>query len=301
MTGWVVASVALKLCVYLAAAAGIGGGSALALLAVRGGLTPRSRLPGAKGIFSVCLLGIPACAAFFFTRVGEFAEAGPAGMFDPVFVRILWESPVGAALQGRILGFTLLLSALMLLLVRREFRKDSALTGTLLLLFFAAVITSRTFHFTGHSAELGLPGNLAITAHVLATLCWAGALYPLWRATGRLDIKPLQEVLHRFGVLAAGLVSIVLIAGIVLLLLMFLSRTGDISLYYALVFASKLALVVALLLIAALHKWRAVPRLPLPGGLAAFRRSLGLEIAVAFAILVATAVLSTALGPFHGA
>lgn len=299
MSGWVVASVAVKLCIYLAVAAGIGGGFALGLIASRGQLPRGARIPGAIGTVAVCALGIAASTAYFFLRVGDFAETGLAGMFDPLFVQILWESPVGTALQERLLGFALLLLALAAFLGLAGRPGSRALAAIALLYVCAAAIIARTFNFTGHSTDLGLPGSLAITAHVLAALWWAGALYPLWRATSRLDLTPLQLVLHRFGVLAGGLVSVVLIAGVVLLLLLLRSRAGDISLYYAVIFVAKLALVVGLLLIAALHKWRSVPRLPLPGGLAAFRRSLRVEIVVVFAILVATAVLSTALGPFH--
>lgn len=301
MTAWVAASVALKVLIYLAAAAGIGGGFSLLLIANRGQLHDRERLPGARGVKTACALGVPAAIGYFLVRVGDFAAEGIAGMVDPLYVQLLWESPVGSTLQVRLIGIALLLVALAGPPPQRGRPGATRLACRALCYAVGALMTAASFNLTGHSAELGTAGSLLVTAHVAAALCWAGALYPLWFATSSLDVGRLQQVLHRFGVLAAGLVAVVLLAGSMLLFVILSSQAADMAGYYIAAMAFKMALVITLLLIAAHHKWRSVPRLERPGGLDAFRRSLRLECAVVLVIVMATAVLSTVLGPFHSA
>ncbi len=301
MTGWAVAGVIAKFCLYLAGAAGIGGIFTLLLIRTCQGSTPGEAAPGTRGVLAGCCLGLVTAVVYFLVRVGEFAASGLSGMTDPVFIEILWQSPEGSALVGKAAGFVALILALALSFRAAIQPGSRRLYAAIVLYIGGAAAIAYTFSFTGHSANLGSLGSAAIALHVLAALWWAGALYPLWKATGRLAAGPLQVVLHRFGQIAAGVVLMVVVAGGTLLYLLIGSRIGEVTLGYALGLGAKLSLVVLLFLLAAYHKWVAVPRLSRPGGTARFQRSLIAEVATALAILAATAILSTALGPFHGA
>lgn len=299
MSAWAAAAVGAKLAVYLCTGAGVGGNFALALMAWSNTASPARRLPGARGGIAFCALGLLVSTCYFLIRVGEFAEAGLAGMVDPLYLQILWDSPVGSALQGRLAGFLLLLASMIALAVPARRTVARLRSVMLLTALCGALLTVLTFNMSGHSASLGWLARLAITAHVLAALAWAGSLYALLQATRTLRAAALQDLLRHYGVLAGVLVAVALIAGGILLVLLYRSSSADVSLTYIAVLSAKLVLVAGLLLIAAHHKWRAVPRLTRPGGVAAFRQTLWLEIGLVAGILALTAILSTAMGPFH--
>ena len=301
MSAWLAASVAFKLCIYLAVAAAIGGCFTVILA---GACRPRPSewsMPGFRGTLALCVVGLLASSTYFFVRVGDFSGSGLAGMFDPLVARINWESPVGEALRFRLLGFTLLIAVM----ATYRLLPLGWMTWQYWLAAFvylaAAFMLAVTFSFTGHSVELGIAGTVAITVHVMAALWWAGALYPLWRATDSLEPIALQNLLHQFGVIAAGSLFLMVLAGGVLLYLLLIAPVESVSPVYAVTITAKLLLVAGLFLIAALHKWRAVPRLLAPAGRVSFRRSLFLEVVLMFAVLVLTATFSTVLGPYHSA
>lgn len=298
MSTWVIASIALKLCVYLAVALAIGGVSCMALTGAEVSRDDAAVVPGYRGAVAGCLFGVLASTAYFFVRVGDFAGSGAAGIFDPVFVQILWESPVGNALQYRLFGFSLLIGMLFTCpLVPSIWRVwHWCLLSVLYLIATASLAV--TFSLTGHSAELGAVASVAVIVHVLIALWWAGALYPLWRATFALDKSALQRVLHRFGIIAGVLLLLMVLGGGTLLYVLLFIPTESVSAGYAAAIIGKLALVALLFCIAAVHKWRSVPRLLLEGGLVNFRRSLCWEMAVMLTVLAVTAILSTVIGPF---
>ncbi len=298
MSVWVIASIAFKLCVYLAVALAIGGVSCLVLTAAGISRDDVARVPGYRGTVAGCLVGLLASSAYFFVRVGDFAGSGIAGIFDPPLVLILWESPVGHALQYRLFGFTLLIGLLLTYpLMPSDWRVWQWCVLTVL--YLAAIASlAVTFSLTGHSAELGPLASVAVTLHVLIALWWAGALYPLCRATSTLDKCTLQKVLHRFGIIAGGLLLLMVLAGGTLFYILLFIPDEAVSPGYAVAITVKLALVALLFSIAASHKWRTVPRLLLEGGLVSFRRSLRWEMAAMLAVLAVTAMFSTVIGPF---
>ncbi len=297
MTPWLLAGIALKLSVYLATAAAIGGSFALFLVAGAGKHVANEAVPGRRGIFSLCILGMFVSGAYFFVRVGEFAGMGWAGAFDPPLMQILWESPVGNVLQHQLAGFTL--TTIVLAACPRGRLPDGRWQRPVLGLCYMAALTllALAFSLQGHSTEHGLIGGAAVTVHVLMALWWAGALYPLWRASDSLDNTALQRVLHRFGLVATGPLLLMVLAGGALLYTLMFAPSGVIESAYAAAVIAKLSLVALLFAIAALHKWRTVPLLMEAGGRARFRRSLSLELILMFAVLALTAVFTTAVGP----
>ena len=100
----------------------------------------------------------------------------------------------------------------------------------------------------------------------------------------------------RFSRLGIGLVATLVITGIAMLLS--LIDVADLfTTDYGRLMLLKLMAFTALLIIAALNKWRYVPALSLPGGNQKLVRSIDREICGAAALLVVAAVLTTALGP----
>ena len=50
----------------------------------------------------VLVLSLFASAAWFFAKTGAFSESGLQGVFDPVMLEVMWDSPVGdVALASR--------------------------------------------------------------------------------------------------------------------------------------------------------------------------------------------------------
>jgi putative copper resistance protein D len=103
--------------------------------------------------------------------------------------------------------------------------------------------------------------------------------------------------LYRFGHIASGLLVGMILGGAVLLYLLVIAPDGEVSTVYATAVFVKLTIVTILFGIAAMHKWRSVPHLLQQGRIAAFQRSLGLEITLMLLVLALTSVLSSAIGP----
>lgn len=320
ISAWTIASILCKLLMYGGAAMAVGGILTTLLISFTNKQvssaskqpTPpmHGEIPGVICVIAASvLLGIGAAAANFFVQVGNFADVGPAGMFDPALRDILWQSQVGTAAAFQITGFLLALGVIAVpyILFRpgnsvfqknvpRKLRAPVAAAAVV-----AGLAISYAFTLAGHSVDYGLAGSAAILLHTFAVFWWMGSLYPLWRATHVLDRQDLHTAMARFGTIAAGFVAVVLAAGSVLLWLM-VDSPGDILFTrHGQLLGLKLVFVCTILGLAARHKWRLVPHLERDGnGRAKLRRSIAWEIAVAAIILVLTAVLSTAVSPTHG-
>ena len=149
----------------------------------------------------------------------------------------------------------------------------------------------------GHSLDgprWALGSLLAL--HLLAVAYWVGALWPLRRAAASPSAAGLM---HRFGVVATGVVGLLVAVGASFAWLM----TGDLGALlgtaYGWTLLGKLALVAGLLGLAAHNKLRLTPALAQgdPAAAAALRRSIGWEIALVALILLATATLTTVTTP----
>lgn len=295
---WIMASIITKAMIYCGAAAAIGGGFSTLLVQSTPSPTPaRSNL--CTGVIAAALcLGIIAAITDFFLQVGNFSESGLVGMFDGMMIGLLWDSPVGNAMALKV---TAMLIALVVLLLSACSRPHQSPRGkrlfTVLVLAASSLMLGYAFSLTGHSADLSLPANLAISLHTIAALWWVGSLYPLWRATDRLDALSLQAVMHRFGQIATVFVALLAIAGGVLVYLLIGTPQEMVTSGYGLMLTTKLCAVAVILLLAARHKWSLVPHLANPAKVTALRHSIAWEGLVAAVILIITAILSTAMGP----
>ncbi|MGB1011303.1 MAG: copper resistance D family protein [Thiolinea sp.] len=292
-----------KLLVYLGSAAVIGGWFSLMLIREQPELSNAIR----RYILTGVLLALVAVAMNFFAQVGSFAESGWGGLFDAMYVAMLWDSPVGSSVVFRICALSLMLCAS--LLASRNAFNASSLTNSdlrrLLLVLIAgtgSLLLAFSYSLIGHTAELDWIARLLISLHVLIALGWIGSLLPLWQAcrdANQHNANPevLQQLMYRFGRIAMGLVAVLLVCGVVLAYQLLGSVSELISTPYGLLLLAKMGLVAVMLSFAVWHKWRLVPQLTDQAAVLRLQRSILLEGLTGLSILLVTILLTTVVGP----
>ena len=283
---------ATKLLIYLGGAAVIGG-LFIAVLA-KGQLSLMMSVR--RFVLLGSVIGLLAVGINFLAQVGSFAESGWEGMIDATYVAMLWDSSIGQSVSLRAGAFGLAL----VLIVFAWFRPiDEHFPRPLLIAFFsaAAFLLVVSFNLIGHSSALPLLTRLLLSLHVLIALLWMGSLFPLWKACRTMDISALPALMHRFGVIAMGLVGVLIICGGVVAYQLLGSVMELVTTPYGLMLLAKIAFVALILGFAAWHKFRLVPGLATEQGVARLQRSIMWEGVVGFAILVVTLLLTTLVGP----
>ena len=283
---------ATKLLIYLGGAAVIGG-LFIAVLA-KGQLSLMMSVR--RFVLLGSVIGLLAVGINFLAQVGSFAESGWEGMIDATYVAMLWDSSIGQSVSLRAGAFGLAL----VLIVFAWFRPiDEHFPGSLTTAFFcaAALLLAASFNLIGHSSALPVLARLLLSLHVLIALLWMGSLFPLWKACRTMDISALPALMHRFGVIAMGLVGVLIICGGVVAYQLLGSVMELVTTPYGLMLLAKIAFVALILGFAAWHKFRLVPELATEQGVARLQRSIMWEGVVGFAILVVTLLLTTLVGP----
>ena len=277
-----VAAVAAKAAGYVAALLAMGG--VLFAATFRRHADPATLRLARRIAAGAALAGLVVLALRFGIRAARISGMGLEAATDPVMLGFVWQSPLGTAAIWRGLGEVAILTVLMPGAVRH-----------LALLGAGAVAAS--YAQVGHTlGEPRLALAALLIAHLLAAAFWAGSLIPLAHAA---RTAPGATVLHRFGLVAAWTVSILLAAGVVLAWLLSGSLPALVGTAYGLTLLAKVALVGALLGLAALNKWRLVPALAAGDASAAasLRRSIAVEVAAVIAIALLTAALTTVTTP----
>nr|WP_244422846.1 CopD family protein [Bradyrhizobium sp. ORS 278] len=139
---------------------------------------------------------------------------------------------------------------------------------------------------SGHAATAP-PAWLSRTAvglHGMAVTFWLGALVPLAALTMTADAGA-AAALRRFSVIAMPVVGVLLVTGVWLAMVELESLRALVETTYGLLLSSKLALVVLLLALAALNRYRLVPAFASDPKSLALSRSILLECALGVAIL----------------
>ncbi len=291
--GWELASLACKLLLYLGAAVALGG----ALCLLRGGdRGPAARRALLRYALAGPLLGVPAAAGAFLAQVGQVAGRGPAGAFDPAMMRLLLDTPAGDLALFRLLGFAAMLAGALAALRRRDGTGNRALMGGttagMLLLLYG-------FRFGGHMSTLSPAAQLAHAFHFAAFAAWIGALPPLLRLTRTETPAALRSVMTRFGRDAVWVVPPMLAAGAFMATRLLHAPAELTGTAYGRALLLKLALAAVALGLAALNRLALTPGLERPGSPARLRLSIRIEMLAALALLLATAWLSTLIGPPH--
>lgn len=265
-------------------------GSALTLLTLSRLGDPAAR-EAARTAGRVAAAGAAVAAVASVLRIpvrASFLMGGSlAGAFDPAIVAMIVGSPLGTSLGVRLAGLALISLA--------AWRRPGArLAGSV-----GAVLVCASFALRGHS--LGEPRvvlGALVTLHVMGLAFWVGAFAPLHRLAGT-DARAAGALAAEFGAWAVWIVPALAAAGAAL----FVTLTGDpaaaLDTPYGRLLAVKLILFTLLLGLAAYNRYRLTPALRAgdPRAGAHLRRSIRGEALAVLAILVTTAVLTTAVSP----
>jgi copper transport protein len=288
-SGWQAVAAAARFAQYGALLAASGGGFFLALVIWdRRPLRPTAR----RYTLAAASLAAIASALTLGAEGGLLAlPALPAGLIDAA----TWEAGA-ASPQGPSVALTLLGLALLAWSLRR-----AGAAPPRALVLAGAVLALAGLAATGHAATapprwLGTP---MVLLHAVAAAAWIGGLWPLLRV---LHAAPAERaaVVRRFSAMAAGAVALLAAAGAGLALLQVRSLPALVETAYGRILLAKIGAVLALLACAAVNKWRLTPALSGARGAAAalgLRRSIGLELALAAAVMAATVALGTVPPP----
>ncbi|PKG81443.1 copper-binding protein [Colwellia sp. 75C3] len=240
-------------------------------------------------------IGVVGTLLNFFIQVGAFAESGVAGLFDPFYNSLLWQSNAGDALLYRLAGFILVLISVTKVMAIGQYRRLFLVTFVL-----STLLLVRSFSVIGHTAEMNLTSQLLLNLHVLLVFWWLGSLWPLWKACGFLSAPVLHTVMQQFGYYASYIVSLLILCGLIVAYQLIGSIEGLFLSSYGQSFLLKLILVIGILLIAANHKLNLVAKLLTNDqGKKALARSIQWEMVLALLILLITTWLTTVVGPEH--
>lgn len=149
----------------------------------------------------------------------------------------------------------------------------------------AAVLSS-------HAAAEADPLGMAVLAlHLLAAGLWLGGLLPLWQQAGAAGMQPAR----RFGRWAGLAVAVLLLTATVQGLRGIVDLPGLLGTRYGQAGLVKAGLLLGLLGVAALNRFRAVPR----GQAGMLRLGIGLEVGLGLGVLAAATVMGSSMPSWH--
>ena len=302
MAIWEVLILSTKLTVYLGLSALLGG--FLILLLVPFSLEKQSQvrllLQGhiIKYMAMFGLVGVFATTLDFFFQVGSLSQTGFTGMFDAVMRRMVAQSTLGTIAISRLCIFIVGIAFCGSFYWQLARKKTPNFFVTLIVAIIQWGSVGYTFMLSGHTVQLDSSYGYALAVHVIIALSWMGALWPLSAACLHLSPTPLYTLMRKFGHLAIGLVSLLLLAGTLLAWELVGSVGNLFNQIYGQSLLLKLGFVNAILLLAAWHKLKLTPKLLTHSNAAIdMRRSIQIEMLIGLCIFLITAVLTTVLGP----
>jgi putative copper resistance protein D len=285
LAAWDTAAIAVKATLYGATLAAAGGVFFLTYSVSLLEAVDRASIRRRLGI----LIAVALAASVARVLVTAASMSGDAsGMLDAGLLALVWHG--GEARSALVRAAGLLLAAPVLAADRRPGVWASA----------GAAGAATSFAWVGHLHAAGLRwATLLLGIHLLAVAFWVGALWPLWLLARGDDAQRVAAPAARFGRAAVGAVSLLLLAGVILLAALLGSASELWRSDYGRTACVKLALVACLLALAAFNKLRLTPRLTVGERAAAraLRRSIAAELALAGAVFLATAALTTLSGP----
>jgi putative copper resistance protein D len=173
----------------------------------------------------------------------------------------------------------------------------------------AAVLVG-TLAYSGHAGDTpGMPGEIHLAAdilHLVAASAWLGGLLPLalmLSAAERSGAPAWDEVVvaaaYRFSTLGRTSVAILIVTGLVNSWYLVGSLPAVIETEYGRLLLLKLAVFVAMLVIAAINLLRLTPRLPEAASIHQLRRNALIEAALGLAVVALVSVLGTVPPALH--
>jgi putative copper resistance protein D len=202
------------------------------------------------------------------------------GVLDGSLHALLWSSDAGTTAAVQLLGLIVVLAGSM---TSTASGRAAGIVG--------AVLIASSFAFMGHTVTQEARWLLgpALIVHVLIVALWFGALWPLHWIGRHEPLSLVGVVVARFSAIAAWLVPMIFVAGLVLSVALLPSLAALLTPYGTLLFA-KIAGFALLMGLAALNKWRYGPAII--AGDASAMRALGVSVRVEWVII--TVVLVTA-------
>lgn len=261
-------------------------------------LLPRSTIIGParevieRAAAGTAMLGAAAILFIVPARVGlqllDFLEPGEA--WRPALNAILTGTQSGSASLLQMVWGT---AALLAFSVAKAGRLRGWRAATI-----AVVVLAMTPGIGGHPATVERPvfAMTAAALHVLAAGVWIGTLFHVWKAARVAGDQATQSLVSAFHRVAMGAAAVLLLTGVYAAWTM-LPTFGDLfmSTWGRLLFG-KLALVVAVAGLGAWH-WRNADARLGSDHAPAVLRSIGIELALALAVLVATGFLASTAPP----
>jgi len=226
-------------------------------------------------------------------QAGFLGGSTLAAALDPMLLRVVFESAQGSRMILAASGLLLLHGVLIDIGRTRYLGLGLSVTGVILV-FLA-------FTQVGHTRDGPrwlLPGLLLV--HLAAVAFWVGALLPLYRMAGpAVPHKVAAQILAAFGRVASVTVGLLLAAAVGLSWLLLGGLVPFLETAYGQMLLIKIALVLLLLGLAAMNKWRLVPAFERrePNADRRLRRSILGEGLLVLLILFVTALLTTTTSP----
>jgi putative copper resistance protein D len=211
-----------------------------------------------------------------------------SGVLDFSLQQMVFESSMSTAWMWRTIG---------LVLIAGTIRRHDKLATVISLIGAGAIVVA--FLFVGHSAihedRSWLWPLLAL--HLAVVAFWFGSLLPLYAVSRTERATLAAEIVDHFSRIAIWLVPAIFLAGLVMAILL-IDRWATFREGYGLLLLVKIGGFSALMLLAALNKWRYGPALAeANGATAAFQRTVGVEYVLICAVLMATAFMTTLFSP----
>ena len=211
-----------------------------------------------------------------------------SGLYDIEILKILWSTPVRDALVLRLIGFCGIII----------FLKYYGAKSWGLLISGCVVLAS--FTQIGHITNMdNMSIKMLMWFHLFGIALWFGILYPLHCGIKNPKYKKVTiEIAHSFGKSASVFVAILIIAGIMMLIILFGNPINLIGTNYGTAFIGKIVFVGLVLISALANKTILVPALKQhkPWAEKIFYWSLNIEILLLFAVLIATTILTSGIG-----
>lgn len=237
--------------------------------------------------FVSAIAAIALVAAHYALEAARMAGA-LSGLMDLSMHQIVFDSSLSTAWVWRTVG---------LVLIAGTMRRQDKIVTLVGLIGASTVIAG--FLFVGHSAIHPERAWLAplLAVHLAVVAFWFGSLLPLYAISQNERASLAAEIVDRFSRIAIWSVPAIFLVGLFMALLLIESwatfREG-----YGLLLLGKIGGFAALMLLAALNKWRYGPALAQASdATAAFQRTVAFEYVLICAVLMATAVMTTLFSP----
>ena len=209
-----------------------------------------------------------------------------ASVIDMLMLQLAIESKSGVGYLTAFAGFAVML-------ISHNLKANANVVG----LIIGSIAVLFSFTLAGHSQLGGVFTQFLLMVHLFGIAFWLGALLPFRWICLQDNTNNLGELAHRFGVFAMLYVGLLLGAGLGYAYILL----GDLSLILTTSYGNslliKMLLVVALLSLAALNKFKLVPSLEKNHlqGVRQFQSSVKLEIILVLIILIGSSLLTTSM------